>query len=78
MRRRSDPDQLAFVFDVTSDEMRRRSAMFRAIGDDWDPAEALAQEDRAYEMLYSGLDAEQRRIHDELVRAGVLPPGADR
>lgn len=33
----------------------------------------LAEEERAYDMLYSGLDPEQQRIYDELVQAGVLP-----
>jgi hypothetical protein len=33
----------------------------------------LAEEDRAYAMLYAGLDDEQQRIYDDLVAAGVLP-----
>ena len=33
----------------------------------------LAEEEKAYDMLYSDLDEEQQRIYDELVRAGVLP-----
>ena len=64
---------LNFAYDLTLDEARRRSAMLDAIGDDWDPIAVLAEEQKAYDMLYSDLDAEQQRIYDELVRAGVLP-----
>ena len=62
-----------FAYDLTLDEARRRTAVLEAIGDDWDPVAVLAEEDRAYEMLYSDLDEEQQRIYDELVSAGVLP-----
>jgi hypothetical protein len=64
---------LNFAYDLTLDEARRRSAVLDAIGDDWDPIAVLAEEQKAYDMLYSNLDAEQQRIYDELVRAGVLP-----
>ncbi len=64
---------LDFVYDLTLDEARRRTAVLEAIGDDWDPIAVLAEEDRAYDMLYSNLDEEQQRIYDELVSAGVLP-----
>jgi hypothetical protein len=64
-----------WVHDLTLDEIRRRTAVLAAIGDDWDPVAVLAQEDEAYRMLYSGLDAEQQRIYDELVAAGVFPEG---
>jgi hypothetical protein len=33
----------------------------------------LAEEEKAYDMLYSDLDDEQQMIYDELVSAGVLP-----
>ncbi len=69
----AEPDHLAFAYDLTLDEARRRAAVLNAIGDDWDPVEVLAQEDRAYAMLYSDLDDDQQRIYDELVAAGVLP-----
>ena len=68
-----EPDHLAFAYDLTLDEARRRTAILEAIGDDWDPVEVLAQEDRAYAMLYSDLDDDQQRIYDDLVAAGVLP-----
>ncbi|WP_428341565.1 DUF6400 family protein [Mycobacterium sp.] len=64
---------LAFAYELTLDEARRRAAVLAAIGDDWDPVEVLAQEDRAYAMLYSNLDHGQQRIYDDLVAAGVLP-----
>lgn len=66
-------NHLAFAYDLTLDEARRRAAVLEAIGDDWDPVEVLAQEDRAYAMLYSDLDDDQQRIYDDLVAAGVLP-----
>ena len=64
---------LDFAYDLTLDEARRRSAVLEAIGDDWDPVAVLAEEQKAYDMLYSDLDEEQQRVYDELVRAGVLP-----
>jgi hypothetical protein len=63
---------LDFAYDLTLDEARRRSAVLDAIGDDWDPIAVLAEEQKAYDMLYSDLDEEQQRVYDELVRAGVL------
>ncbi|GAA4536461.1 DUF6400 family protein [Mycobacterium paraffinicum] len=64
---------LDFAYDLTLDEARRRSAVLEAIGEDWDPVAVLAEEEQAYDMLYSNLDAEQQRVYDQLVRAGVLP-----
>jgi hypothetical protein len=64
---------LDFSYDLALDESRRRTAVLEAIGDDWDPIAVLAEENKAYDMLYSGLDDEQQRIYDELVGAGVLP-----
>jgi hypothetical protein len=69
----AEADHLAFAYDLTLDEARRRAAIVEAIGDDWDPVEVLAQEDRAYAMLYSNLDGDQQRIYDDLVAAEVLP-----
>ncbi|MGA9489494.1 MAG: DUF6400 family protein [Mycobacterium sp.] len=64
---------LSFAYDLTLDEVRRRAAVLEAIGEDWDPAAVLAEEERAYAMLYSGLDDDQQKIYDDLVAAGVLP-----
>ncbi|MHA4853285.1 DUF6400 family protein [Rhodococcus sp. MSC1_016] len=69
----SGHSELSFALDLTLDEARRRTAVLEAIGDDWNPVAVLAEEERAYDLLYSGLDAEQQRIYDELVAAGVLP-----
>lgn len=60
-------------YDLTLDEARRRAAVLEAIGADWDPVAVLAEENLAYDMLYSNLDDDQQRIYDELVSAGVLP-----
>jgi hypothetical protein len=65
--------EIHFAFDVTLDEIRRRKAVLEVIGEDWDPVQAMAEEDTASRMLYSDLDDEQQRIFDELVRSGVLP-----
>lgn len=70
------PHPVEFAYDLTLDEARRRTAVLDAIGDDWDPLTVLAEEHRAYEMLYSDLDVEQQRIYDDLVAAGVLPERA--
>jgi hypothetical protein len=66
-------NDLAFAYDLTLDEARRRTAVLEAIGDDWDPIQALVEEELAWDMLYSGLDDAQQRIYDELVTAEVLP-----
>jgi hypothetical protein len=70
------PNDLAFAYDLTLDEARRRTAMLEAIGDDWDPLHVLADEELAWDMLYSNLDDEQQRFYAELVREGVLPDRA--
>ena len=62
-----------FAYDLTLDEVRRRTAVLEAIGDDWDPIRALEEEEQAYAMLYSNLDDEQQPHYDALVSAGVLP-----
>jgi hypothetical protein len=65
-----------FAYDLSLDEARRRSAVVDALAGTWDPLHALAEEDRAWDLLYSNLDDEQQRIYDELVEAGVLPQRA--
>ena len=64
---------LDFAYNLTLDEARRRAAVLEAIGDDWDPIAVLAEEEKAYDMLYGNLDPEQQRIYDELVSARILP-----
>lgn len=63
-----------FSVDLTAHELLRRSHVLAALGPDWDPVAALRGEEEAEALLYSGLDAGQRRVYDELVAAGVLPP----
>jgi Family of unknown function (DUF6400) len=70
------PSDFAYAYDLTLDETRRRTAVLAAIEDDWDPVKVLAEEERAWDMLYSGLDDEQLRVYAELVSAGVLPDRA--
>ncbi|MEG3627675.1 DUF6400 family protein [Streptomyces poriticola] len=67
------PGHLPFTLDLTLDEARRRAEVVAALGPDWDPVAALQSEEAAHELLYSGLDAEQRRTYAMLVEAGVLP-----
>ncbi|MEO3973090.1 DUF6400 family protein [Streptomyces sp. CAU 1734] len=66
-------DLIPFDVDLTTHEVRRRAEVVAALGDGWDPAAVLRGEDEAHALLYSGLDAGQRRTHDMLVAAGVLP-----
>ncbi|MFF5566233.1 DUF6400 family protein [Streptomyces sp. NPDC012623] len=73
MNQDNTPDLIPFAIDLTFDEARRRTEVMAALGPDWDPVAALRGEDEAYALLYSGLDAEQSRIYDMLVAAGVLP-----
>ncbi|MCW2568480.1 MAG: hypothetical protein JWN54_2577 [Mycobacterium sp.] len=65
-------DRHVFEFDLDAHELRRRTEVLRALGPDWDPVAVLRDEDAAYRLLYSGLDPEQRAVHDLLVREGVL------
>lgn len=71
------PEPFPFSVDLTSHEMLRRTHTMAALGPDWDPVAALRGEEEAYALLYSGLDAEQQRLYDELVAAGVLPGPGD-
>lgn len=72
--RDSEENRRVWEFDLTRDEIRRRAAVVTALGDAWDPAAVLADEDEAYRLLYSGLDEEQTAIYRRLEEAGVLPP----
>lgn len=70
--------QFDFTLDLTADEMRRRAEVVKALGPDWDPIAAMHDEERAHELLYSNLDAEQQATFDMLVAEGVLPDRSDR
>ncbi|MEU3279034.1 DUF6400 family protein [Streptomyces antibioticus] len=67
-------EPVGFDVDLSAHELLRRAHVLDALGPDWDPGEALRGEQQAYALLYSGLDADQQRLYDELVAAGVLPP----
>ncbi|MEU8525444.1 MULTISPECIES: DUF6400 family protein [Streptomyces] len=73
MNQASDPDHVTFTIDLTVEEARRRAEVVAALGPDWDPVAVLQEEQAAHDLLYSGLDEEQLRIHSMLVAAGVLP-----
>jgi hypothetical protein len=66
-----ESEAVPFILDLTRHEIRRLSAVLQAIPD-WDPAVVLAQENEAYALLYSSLDAEQLAIYDLLCAEGVL------
>ncbi|MFI5798485.1 DUF6400 family protein [Streptomyces sp. NPDC051677] len=67
------PPLVDLAVDLSSHEMLRRAHVLAALGPDWDPVAALRGEEAANELLYSGLSAEQQRVYDGLVSAGVLP-----
>jgi hypothetical protein len=67
------PAPADFTVDLSAHEMVRRTHVLAALGPDWDPVAVLRGEDEAHELLYTGLSAEQQRLYDELVSAGVLP-----
>ncbi|MCQ9131715.1 DUF6400 family protein [Streptomyces hilarionis] len=75
--RRDDPPPADLVVDLSAHEMLRRAHVLDALGPDWDPVAALRGEEAAYGLLYSGLSAEQQRVYDDLVAAGVLPRRGD-
>lgn len=66
-------DHIDFEIDLVYEEVRRRVEVLAALGPGWDPAAALRDEEAAYALLYSGLDARQRETYAMLVSAGVLP-----
>lgn len=68
------PEPAGFDLDFSAHEMERRAHVLAALGPDWDPVEVLRGEEEAWDLLYSGLDAEQQRVYEQLVAAGVLPP----
>ncbi|MFI5820761.1 DUF6400 family protein [Streptomyces rishiriensis] len=71
------PPTVDLVVDLSAHEMLRRAHVLDALGSDWDPVAALRGEEAAHALLYSGLSADQQRVYDELVSAGVLPRRGD-
>ena len=65
--------EFLMAFDLAAHETRRRGAVLDAMGAHWDPDVVLANEEAAFEMLYSGLDGHTQQIYDDLVAAGVIP-----
>jgi hypothetical protein len=61
-----------FEIDLDAHELRRRTEILRALGPDWDPIAVLRDEEDAYGLLYSDLDADQQAVYDLLVSEGVL------
>lgn len=70
-------EPFVFEIDFTEIELTRQVEVRKALGDDYDHIGAMRQEELAYRMLFSDLDADQRAVHAELVRHGVLPPRDD-
>ena len=62
-----------FTIDLTAYEGVRLTAVFDALGSDWDPAEVYAGEAEAHRLLYSNLDPNQQATYDVLIAAGALP-----
>ena len=65
-------NELVMTFDLAVDESRRRAALLHAIGPHWDPVVVLANEQEAWEMLYSGLDGPTQQIYNDLAAARVI------
>lgn len=66
-----EPELVPFTFDLTRHEMRRLAAILATVPD-WDPTVALSEENEAYRLLCSGLDADQLATFEMLRGEGVL------
>ncbi len=60
------------IFDVGQEDLRRRSLVIEAMGDEFDPTEIFRGEQKADELLFSNLDEEQQETYDMLKEHGVL------
>jgi hypothetical protein len=67
-------DLTDFNIDFDTHELTRLAAVLSACAADLDLLTMHANECDARRLLYSGLDAEQRRIHQQLTEAGILGP----
>jgi hypothetical protein len=65
-------DLTPVTFDFSNHELARLAAVLAACSDDRDLITMHQNECDARRMLYSSLDAEQRRIHQQLTDAGIL------
>jgi hypothetical protein len=61
-----------FHVDLAAHEATRLAAVLSGCEGTYDPAQVLLDESEAHRLLYSNLDAEQQKIYDGLVAAGVL------
>lgn len=66
----SDPTPV--TFDLENHELTRLSAVLHACADNLNLVTLHAAECDARRLLYSSLDANQRRIHQQLTEAGIL------
>ena len=60
------------TFDFADHELTRLSAVLTACADNLSLVTMHAAECDARRLLYSSLDANQRRIHQQLTEAGIL------
>ncbi|MDH2426256.1 DUF6400 family protein [Sphaerisporangium sp. TRM90804] len=67
-----NPEPIVFEMDLSAHETRRRAEVMAALGPEWDPPAVMRSEREALDLLYSGLDAEQRVTYEMLAEAGVL------
>ena len=68
----------AYQYDLTLDEARRRAAVLEAIDGDWDPVQALAEEERAWDLLavsYVLTDWNELPVPSEIVATDTDPFG---
>lgn len=73
MSQDSSSAHVVFELDLTLEETRRRAAVMTALEPGWDPPAMMRAEEKAYDLLYSGLDERQQAVYDMLVAAEVLP-----
>lgn len=73
MTKSTTPQPFVFEIDFTEMELTRQAEVRNALEHGYDEIAAMEQEELAYRMLFANLDADQRAVYAELVRAGVLP-----
>lgn len=65
-------DLVPFTIDLAAHEQARLAAVLAGVGDQFDLVDMYYGECDATRMLHGSLDAEQRKIYDQLAEAGVL------
>lgn len=66
------PDLTPVTFDFDSHELARLATVLSACSHDLDLLTMHQDECDARRLLYSGLDAEQRAVHQQLTDASIL------